>query len=396
MSLRSGLHSIRSSRRAQAIVLGTLLTFVGTQPLHLLAPAPAKAHGTAAPVRVGVSFSPQRAAALGLDYQRAFRQLEAMHFRLIRLSAYWNEIDALGYGDLDWLMAEALRARQPVVLSVGMKGLGWPEFFIPSGTLPEEAVGEGKDVAAPEVVRQAALQFVDQTVRRYRDNPALFAWQVENEPFNRAGPKRWWIDPTFVREEMDGVRLLDHHDRPVILNAFSHFNLIFDQASNRDGLDLARLLGFDGDTAVKDSLALLHRGDVLGLDVYTAIGYRFLGQDHLSRADGDWPDRLDALRQAAQRQGKRAWITEAQAEPWEASPATYTDPRSTSPAAIRQLFLALKDAGFGTILLWGSEYWLWRADQGDLRWLAAVQQILREESGAAALPPTSRTGSVSA
>lgn len=385
MSLRSGLHSLRSSRRAQALVLGALLTFIGTQPLHLLAPAPAKAHGPVAPVRVGVSFSPQRARALGLDYQLAFRRLEAMHFGLIRLSAYWSEIDAAGYGDLDWLMAEAKRNHQPVALSVGMKGLGWPEFFIPTAALPEGGIGAGHDAAAPEVVRQAALLFVDQTVRRYRDSPMLLAWQVENEPFNRAGPNRWWIDAKFVSEEMDAVRLLDHHNRPVILNAFSHFNLVFDQASNRDGLDLPRLLGFEGDTAEKDSLALLHRGDVLGLDVYTAIGYRFLGQDHLSRADGDWPDRLDALRQAVQRQGKQAWISEAQAEPWEATTDTYTDPRSTSPAAIRRLFLDLKDAGFGTILLWGSEYWLWRADQGDARWLATVQQILRDESRAPAL-----------
>jgi hypothetical protein len=383
MSLRSGLHSFRSSKGAQAVVLVVLLALLAVPSIRLLAPAPANARAPLPPVKVGASFSPQRAQALGLDYQVAFQRLLAMRFRLIRLSAYWSEIDASGYGDLDWLMSQAQRAHQPVVLSVGMKGLGWPEFFVPDSLLPAGGIPEGHDVAEVDDLRQAALAFVDETVRRYRDNRALYAWQVENEPFNRAGPERWWIDPGFVREEMDGVRLLDHHDRPLILNSFSHFNLLFDQASNRDGLDLTQLLGFGGDTAVKDSLGLLAHGDVMGLDVYTAIGYRFLGVDHLSRADSDWPDRLEKLRQTAQRRGRQAWITEAQAEPWEASPDTYSDPRSTSPAQIRSLFQDLKEAGFNTILLWGSEYWLWRSGQGDQRWIDTVQRILNENGTAA-------------
>ena len=33
-------------------------------------------------------------------------------------------------------------------------------------------------------------------------------------------------------------------------------------------------------------------------------------------------------------------------------------------------------AGFTTILLWGCEYWLWRAGTGDSRWLDAVNGLL--------------------
>lgn len=356
-----------------------------TDSLHLFTPARATAHALTSPVEVGVSFSPRRAAALGLDPKSAFRRLEAMHFHLIRLSAYWDEIDTQGYGELDWLMAEAQRNHQPVVLSVGMKGLGWPEFFLPDGVSPAAAIKSGQDVAQDASLREAALGFVNETVARYRESRILLAWQVENEPFNRAGPQRWWIDPKFVAEEIAGVRLLDHHGRPVVLNTFSHFNLLFDEASNRDGFNFTRLLGFDGDTAETDSLSLLGQGDVLGLDVYTAIGYQFLGQNHLSKADPDWPDQLERVRQAVQRRGKQVWITEAQAEPWEATTDTYTNPRSTSPAAVRSLFSSLKDAGFTTILLWGSEYWLWRADQGDTRWVEVAQQILHDEAKAPAL-----------
>jgi hypothetical protein len=375
-------------RRVQVLAIALLIPFVLLGPLHLFMPATAKAHGIPAPVQVGISFSPQRAAYLGLDYRVAFKRLEAMHFRLIRLSTYWDQVDREGYDQLDWLMSEARKSHQPVALTVGMKALGWPEFFIPASAAPVGGLHQGQDVATDSAFREAALSFVVATVDRYRDNPVLIAWQVENEPFNRAGPQRLWIDAEFLRDEIASVRALDGHHRPVIVNAFSHFNLVFDQASARQGFDFRQWLGFDADSAERDGLSVLGRGDVLGLDVYTAIGYQFLGSDHLSHADGDWPDRLARVRDLAHKQGKLAWITEAQAEPWESSDLNYANPKSTSPSAIRGIFANLKDAGFTTVLFWGSEYWLWRADQGDTRWVDTIKGILRDESKAPAMPLT--------
>jgi hypothetical protein len=375
---------IRSWFLLRRVQVGIALLIVGailTGPLHLLKPARAKAHAAPVPVQVGISFSPLRASALGLDYKEAFKRLESLHFRIIRLSAYWDETEANGYDQLDWLMSEAQRSRQPVALSVGMKGLGWPEFFIPARVMPAD-IKEGHDVAQDPDLAEAAISFVEKTLERYKDNRALIAWQVENEPFNRAGPMRLWIDPAFVRREVALVKLNDPRHRPVIVNAFSHHNLIFDQASDRQGISLKRLLGFDADQAERDSLSVIDPGDILGLDVYTAIGYRFLGRSHLSRADSDWADRLSRWRDQALKQRKRAWITEAQAEPWEATSETYTSPLSISPKEILSTFLNLKEAGYSTVLLWGSEYWLWRADAGDARWLDAVRHILSGEARA--------------
>ena len=380
------LRSLILRRRVQSLAFALLAPFLAIAPLHLLSPARATAHANTAPVQVGISFSPRRAAALGLDYQAAFRQLEAMHFRVIRLSAYWNQIDSEGYDQLDWLMQEAARSKQPIVLTVGMKGLGWPEFYIPEAIIPA-AVRDGEDVAADPTFREATMTFVEDTVFRYRDNRALLAWQVENEPFNRAGPHRLWIDADFLGTEIATVRQLDAHQRPLIVNAFSHFNLVFDQASARHPFDVRELLGFQADSAERDSLAVLNRGDILGLDVYTAIGYRFLGQNRLSHADSDWPDRLEALHGLATSQAKQAWITEAQAEPWEASRDSYTNPKSTSPQAIRSIFNNLADSGYSTVLLWGSEYWLWRAAHGDTRWLDTVRRILYDEAKAPPMRP---------
>jgi len=380
------IQSLLLRRRVQALAIALLVPCLAVAPLHLLMPATAKAHGVVGPVQVGISFSPQRAAFLGLDYRSAFTRLEALHFRVIRLSAYWDQIDGDGYAQLDWLMSEAKRAGQPVALTVGMKALGWPEFFIPASVVPADGLSPGEDVASDSSLRAATLSFVEDTVLRYRDNPSLIAWQIENEPFNRAGPQRLWIDAEFLRDEITRVRELDTHHRQLIVNAFSHFNLVFDQASARQGFDLRQWLGFEADSAERDGLSVLNKGDILGLDVYTAIGYSFLGQDHMSNADGDWPDRLARVRDLVRSQGKQAWITEAQAEPWESAANSYADPKSTSPQAIRSIFANLKDAGFSTILFWGSEYWLWQADQGDPRWIDTVKTILRGESKAPTMP----------
>ena len=377
--------SLAHRRRLQAIAIVLLVPFLAVAPLRLFMPATAKAHGVLAPVQVGISFSPRRAASLGLDYRKAFTRLEALHFRVIRLSVYWDQVDQEGYDQLDWLMSEAQRTGQPVVLAVGMKALGWPEFYIPASAMPAAGLTQGQDVASDASLRYATLSFVSDTVLRYRDNSTLVAWQIENEPFNRAGPQRLWIDAEFLRDEITSVRELDGHHRPLIVNAFSHFNFVFDQASARQGFDIRQVLGFEADSAERDGLSVLSRGDVLGLDVYTAIGYRFLGQDHMSHADGDWPDRLARVRDLVRRQGKQAWITEAQAEPWESVPNSYADPKSTSPQAIRNLFANLKEAGFSTVLFWGSEYWLWRADQGDSRWIDTIKAILHAEARAPAM-----------
>ena len=380
------IRSLAVRRRVQVLAIALLVPFLAIAPLHLFMPATAKAHGVPAPVQVGTSFSPFRAGYLGLDYKTAFKRLEALHFKVIRLSTYWDQVDREGYDQLDWLMSEARKSHQPIALTVGMKALGWPEFFIPPSAMPVNGLHQGQDVASDSSFREAALSFVADTVVRYRDNPALIAWQVENEPFNRAGPQRLWIDAEFLRDEIARVRELDGHHRPLIVNAFSHFNLVFDQASARQGFDFRQWLGFDADSAERDGLSVLGRGDVLGLDVYTAIGYQFLGRDHMSHADGDWPDRLARVRELAHKQGKQAWITEAQAEPWESSDLNYADPKSTSPKAIRDIFDNLKDAGFSTVLFWGSEYWLWRADQGDTRWVDTIKGILRDEARAPAMP----------
>ena len=312
---------------------------------------------------LGTSFARWRAEALGLDYRTAFERICAMRFGLVRLSASWREIAQFGYGHLDWLLREAERCRQPVVLTVGMKALGWPEFYLPDGMHPADLVAQREAVAH---VRDVA--------RRYRDHPTLRAWQIENEPFNRSGPNSLWIPRPVVRAEAEAVRSLDR-DRPQVVTSFAHFDENLDRSSSRDQSRWRHRLGLIL-PAEREALSILRRGDVLGLDVYRSIGWRDAGGgERIARAAPDQLASVAFWQRIAREQGKRVWATEAQAEPWEARRHTHADPLSIRPDAIGELVDGLVGIGVDTILLWGSEYWLWRADNGDPRWMDSVSLV---------------------
>jgi hypothetical protein len=310
---------------------------------------------------LGASFTRWRAEALGLDYQRAFERVCAMGFSVVRLSASWQEVAQFGWHHLDWLLDCADHAGQAVVLTVGMKALGWPEFYLPDGLDPDD----------PRAVR-GALDQVRATVERFSGRHSLVGWQVENEPFNRSGPHQRWIRRAAVRREARLVRSLDP-GRPLIVTTFAHFSPDLDLASSRHRSGWKRRLGL-AMPAEREALAVLRRGDILGVDIYRSIGWVDpAGQARIATAAEDQFDWVRHWGKVARAQGKRLWVTEAQAEPWEARRATHGDPLTIAPENIGALLERIADTGVEAVLLWGSEYWLWRADNGDRRWLDAVQ-----------------------
>ena len=314
---------------------------------------------------LGTSFTKWRAESLGLDYQKAFARICAMGFGVVRLSASWRELAQFGYGHLDWLVNHAALVGQRIVLTVGMKALGWPEFYLPEGLDPTDAA-----------VQLQAIAHVEAVVHRFVGQPAVVAWQIENEPFNRSGPQARWIPRPFVRREARAVRAIDAL-RPLIVSAFAHFDENLDRVSSRYQSDWVRRLGLDL-PAEREALAVLRPGDVLGLDVYRSIGWiDEAGVSWIGRAMDDQVEQVRRWQRIAHGQRKRLWVMEAQAEPWEARRQTHGDPLTIQPGDIRQLVGQLADIGVETILLWGSEYWLWRDENADPRWLESVAMVLK-------------------
>ncbi|MDD5438326.1 MAG: beta-galactosidase [Patescibacteria group bacterium] len=153
-----------------SLVVALILIFIGSGYLAMSLRMPL--------VQVpGVTFSKPYAEELKLDPREVLLStLDNLKVRHFRIPAYWNLVQPeLNKWDYKWLDEEldTIASRQgSVTLAVGEKLPRWPECWIPDWA-----------VNLPIEDREnAALQYMTQTVNRYKNHPAVKAWQVENEP----------------------------------------------------------------------------------------------------------------------------------------------------------------------------------------------------------------------
>ena len=326
-------------------------------------------------LRVGTTFSPVQCGYLGQDWKKTYIRVLGMGFDIVRLGAYWAYIEkaegVYDFSDLDWQIKEAEKRGIPVILTVGMKAPRWPEYFIPGWALERASLRFGQDMSGNAFVKRRALMFIKEVVNRYGDRAIIECWQVENEPLDRSGPKYRWIGKRFLTNEVSLVRRLDRKKRPVVINMATY--------PNRFLRVLARITSLN--SPLKDAVALC---DILAINVYPAIGYRLFRFETCFRTVKD--ERLayfSEIVKYAKSHGKKVWVTEVQAEPWEPGVAVFKgpgDPVSVKPSDMKETFDELASLGIDTILLWGAEYWLYRNDTcKDPRWLTAARSILSRE-----------------
>ena len=305
------------------------------------------------PPDMGFTFSQRQAGYLDLSWQQAFQAAMDLDPNLVRLGAYWDDIEPspgqFDFSTLDWLL-DNTPSQSSVLLTVGMKAPRWPEYFLPKWLQREVKVPSGGDIASDPQVRQATLDYIRAVVEHVKDRPNLKYWQVENEPLDPSGPRRWTIDAGFLAQEVALVRSLDPA-RPIVGNIFVDASPLTALPSQRDALE-------------SRARTILGMVDVLGLDLYT-VRPTVVGSLRLSFSWPAWiwePRVLD-LRDIAQGAGKQIWISEAQAEPW--LPARLVDNSASSngkasPALTSNTVERLQADGFNTILFWGVEYWYMR------------------------------------
>jgi hypothetical protein len=342
---------------------------------------PVEPRGT---TRLGISFRPLQATALGLDPEAALRALLPYPFELIRIAAYWNRLEPgpgrFEPGEVDGLLDASERAGKQVIVCLGpVKAFGYPEFFVPPHHLPRP-LREGALVTPAEhrPLLEAGTAFLTRVVERYRDRESITAWQVEHEAVDPLGMEHSWrLSEAFVRSEVEAVRAADP-TRPVLMNGFL-------PTSAPVALQQWWRTRDQG-----DSLAVARRlADIVGIDFYPRHALVSAGPvtaylDGSTRR-GQRRRRARLLDQAAAA-GRRLMIAEGQAEPWE---AVTTPP---SPAGRVMYSCGPEDliATYGRCmrwprpptsviegyLFWGAEYWLLRERQGDASYLRAFARVL--------------------
>ena len=311
---------------------------------------------------LGFTFSQRQAEYLTLPWNEVYDAALDLSPTIVRLGAYWDEIEPRE-SRYDWSMLDVQLDRAharglDVVLTVGMKAPRWPEYFLPAWLEQRLDIEDGAAVSEREEIRRRTLAFVARVVRRYRGHAAITYWQVENEPLDEAGPHRWQIGAGFLAQEVALVRQLD--DRPVIVTMFVEVNPML-------------LTPWRQQEVRSRAAMILNLADVIGLDLYPNRSYRSHGGDwYFNWPAWMWKPTIVDLQHLAQRMGRRAWIMEVQAEPWEPGRLVYTDAplsRSVKPGAAAAAVRQLRDIGFDTILLWGVEHWYMRRERHqDMVW----------------------------
>jgi hypothetical protein len=151
----------------------------------------------------GVTFSRPYAIDLGVDPDETLAaSLDDLGVRHFRIPAYWSLLQPVkDQWDWEWLDndLDAIAERGgTVTLAIGHKLPRWPECWTPIWA---------RDLPQPEM-ELAVKDLLTQVIARYKDHPAVTAWQVENEPnfpFGICPP----IRKNFIDEEIAHVRSLD-------------------------------------------------------------------------------------------------------------------------------------------------------------------------------------------
>lgn len=283
-------------------------------------------------IKYGVTFSQKQAKALGLDWQGLFNQIiDNLGVRQLRLVAYWDDIESeqgrYNWEELDWLINQAASRDAQVILAVGGRLPRWPECYWPQWS---------KGMTDHDREREI-LAFIQAAILRYRDNKAIQAWQIENEPFLPFFGECPVIDPDLLDKEIMAARLLD--TRPIVVTDSGELSIWWPAAS---------------------------RADIFGTTMYRDT-YSEKLKRYVHYPIGPWFFRMkrNIVRQFAHPQ---EWIViELQAEPW--GPRPYQDMsaeergRTMDLEKFRDMLDFARRTGFSRYYLWGVEWWAWERDK---------------------------------
>jgi len=170
-------------------------------------------------VKYGVTFSPFYAQnELKINWQETYLAiLDDLKVDHIRLSAYWNQIESekgtYDFTDLDWQIAEASKRDINIILAIGRRLPRWPECHDPIWL---------KDLS-PEEIRKPQLDFISTTIYKYKNNPNIKTWQIENEPFLSTFGECPPLDHQLFKDEIRTARSIS--PKPILVTDSGELNL---------------------------------------------------------------------------------------------------------------------------------------------------------------------------
>jgi hypothetical protein len=325
---------------------------------------------TARPM-VGFSFIPSLASDLGFDPNTALAYLlRKLCPDVVRLPIYWDAVaptaEQLDFASVDALLATVAsfnrkrrQGQTEVILVTGARNLAWPEVHIPDWLTVETPLDLNRVTSGSAYSLYLKASFI-----RYAHHPLLYAWQVENEPLDNTNEELGEValpGPT-VADEVSLLKTVDAF-HPVVVTTYNSASVSLDL--RRTSLIGRLFAALPGPKPAGHPAPALQLGDILGLDVYVDTPSTPLREASVSERI-DWKTAaLTYWAGKAAESGKRLWITEMQAGPWNGEPGFSTGDLLRSAREYSR-------TGAGLVLLWGVEAWL-----EDPTWMSAGQAAVR-------------------
>lgn len=284
------------------------------------------------PLTLGASFIPDYARGLGVDphdtLQAMINDLGVKNFRLV---SYWEDIEQTpghyNFAELDQEFQMIAAAHGTVSLSIGLRQPRWPECHAPSWVDPSQA----ESTWYPQL-----KQFMQTVINRYKRNPALGSYQLENEYFLKFFGKCTNFDRARLVDEYNFVKQLDPAHTVIVA-----------RSNNAIGLPLRA-----------------PTPDEFAVSVYKRVWVPLVGR----YVEYPFPAWFYGFLAGAGKilTGKDMIIHELQAEPWppHGQPLTHAtldeQNKSLNAERLKGRFNYGEATGIRTMYLWGTEYWYYR------------------------------------
>ncbi len=286
-------------------------------------------------IQYGISYNEPYALELGLDPEEVFDAfIDELGVRDFRLSAHWTIVeskkDVYDFSHMDRNIKRVEEVDGRVIFGVGRRLPRWPECHVPLWA----------QNLSWEEQKEEILEYIETTVNRYKDSPAVTHWQVENEPYLEvfAYDHCGELDVDFLQEEIALVRELDP-TRPILVT------------------DSGNLGTWSG--AYKN-------GDAFGTSVYVYFWNPELGQ--FKTVLPPWFYRVKENLMELVYGEKETFLIELSLEPW------LLEPVAEVPIDVQysrmdiekfeDIILYAEKTRFEKQYLWGGEWWYWLKDKG--------------------------------
>lgn len=291
------------------------------------------------PLTLGTTFVPDYAKSFGLDPDKTLQAMfEDLGMRQVRLVSYWKNIELTpgkyDFSELDNEFALANQYNAQVSLAIGLRQPRWPECHEPKWI----------DISASENQWKPQLfKFISAVVDRYKNNPALDSYQLENEYFLTVFGECKNFDRSRL---VDELKLVKQHD--------SKHKVIIARSNNWIGLPVGQ-----------------PTPDEFGISVYKRVWDATITHRYFEYPLPSWF--YAALAGGGEiLTGKDMIIHELQAEAWAPRGLEITQTplseqfKSMNAKRMKDRIAYGEATGMRTIDLWGSEWWYWlKVKKGD-------------------------------